>query len=60
LDGKKHGLGEQVWPNGEYYWGNFEYGNISGEGVFVSEFDCCIGKWDLNEVDGHRVEIKPK
>ena len=34
MDGLKHGYGEEVWPNGVKFEGDFVKGNKEGNGIF--------------------------
>ena len=49
--GEKHGYGQEVYPNGDYYEGNFKAGYRSGIGKMIfgpgnSEFLYYEGEWE--------------
>jgi hypothetical protein len=53
LNGKKHGIGEQVWPDGSCFMGSFKDGVSSGKGVQIfSTGDYYIGDWKNGMSDG--------
>ena len=44
--GRKHGLGRQVWPDGNYYEGQFIHGRIEGVGRLVNtNLEIYEGEW---------------
>ncbi|GLE05752.1 hypothetical protein PINS_up014800 [Pythium insidiosum] len=57
-DGKKHGLGVQLQPNGGVFAGEWKEGDVEGYGVKHTAFgDRHVGQWKSNELHGVGMEI---
>lgn len=56
LDGKPHGVGKEVWPDGSSYEGMYHFGTRTGEGVFVwPDKSMYRGNFIDNEMQGYGI-----
>lgn len=56
LDGKPHGVGKEVWPDGSSYEGMYHFGTRTGEGVFVwPDKSVYRGNFIDNEMQGYGI-----
>lgn len=52
VKGEKNGRGRQIYPNGDYYDGQFKKDKMEGEGIFVSREQRYEGNWKKGVFDG--------
>lgn len=56
LDGKPHGVGKEIWPDGSSYEGMYHFGTRTGEGVFVwPDKSIYRGNFIDNEMQGYGI-----
>ena len=55
-NGKPHGIGKEIWPNGSSYEGMYHLGNRTGEGIFIwADKSYYKGKFVDNEMQGYGI-----
>ena len=55
-DGKPHGVGKEIWPDGSSYEGMYNFGTRTGEGVFIwPDKSLYKGNFIDNEMQGYGI-----
>lgn len=57
---QRHGYGQQIWPNGLMYEGQWRYGKRSGKGRFIGpKGEAYIGDFEEDSCNGYIEEFQP-